>query len=97
MTIHEQKPVKVCFVSPKAYPLFNPDCNGAFGGAEVDLCLLSTELAKDQNFHVAFITADMLNYDYVQHLMTDHLNKKADNARLLWLIFIFNKWRHHVT
>ena len=34
------------------------DCNGVFGGAEVDLYLLGTELAKDQNFHVTFITAD---------------------------------------
>ncbi len=58
MTICEQKPVKVCFVSPKAYPLFNPDCKGVFGGAEVDLYLLGTELAKDQNFNVTFITAD---------------------------------------
>ena len=58
MTICEQKPVKVCFVSPKAYPLFNPDCKGVFGGAEVDLYLLGTELAKDQNFRVTCITAD---------------------------------------
>ena len=58
MTICEQKPVKVCFVSPKAYPLFDPDCKGVFGGAEVDLYLLGTELAKDQNFHITFITAD---------------------------------------
>ena len=33
------KTVSVCFVSPKAYPLFNPDCKGVFGGAEVDLYL----------------------------------------------------------
>jgi len=52
------KTVSLCFVSPKAYPLFNPDCEGVFGGAEVDLYLLSTELAKDQNFCVSFITAD---------------------------------------
>ena len=56
--ISREQPLGICFVSPKAYPLFNPDCKGVFGGAEVDLYLLSTELAKDQNFHVTFITAD---------------------------------------
>ncbi|MFC1739619.1 glycosyltransferase family 4 protein [Planctomycetota bacterium] len=52
------KVVKICFVAPKAYPLFNPDVKGVFGGAEVDLFLLATELAKDDAFEVSFITAD---------------------------------------
>jgi glycosyltransferase involved in cell wall biosynthesis len=56
--INMKKPVKVCFVAPKAYPLFNPDVNGVFGGAEVDLYTLATELAKDENFEVSFTTAD---------------------------------------
>jgi len=51
-------PVRVCFIAPKAYPLFNPDIKAVFGGAEVDLYFLSTELAKDENFAVSFITAD---------------------------------------
>ena len=53
-----EKHVGVCFVSPKAYPLFNRDCPEVFGGSEVDVYLLGTELAKDQNFHVSFIVAD---------------------------------------
>ncbi len=53
-----QKPIKVCFVSPKAYPLFNPDIKEVFGGAEVDLYYLATELAKDENFRISFIVAD---------------------------------------
>jgi len=53
-----KKPIRVCFVSPKAYPLFNPEVEGVIGGAEVDLYLLATELAKDENFHVTCITAD---------------------------------------
>jgi len=52
------KPVKICFVVPKAYPLFNREVKELFGGAEVDLYLLATELAKDKKFEVAFITAD---------------------------------------
>jgi glycosyltransferase involved in cell wall biosynthesis len=50
--------ISVCFVCPKAYSLFNPACQATFGGAEVDLYLLGTELAKDPVFRVNFITAD---------------------------------------
>ena len=50
--------ISVCFVSPKAYPLFDPQCEGVFGGAEVDLYLLGSELAKDSRFEVSFVTAD---------------------------------------
>jgi len=52
------KRTKVCFVCPKAYPLFNPMVESVFGGAEVDLYLLATELAKDDGFDVSCITAD---------------------------------------
>lgn len=56
--IQKDNPLKVCFVSPKAYPLFNSTVKGVFGGAEVDLYLLATELAKDKDFEVSCITAD---------------------------------------
>jgi len=49
---------RVCFIAPKAYPLFNPDVKEIFGGAEVDLYFIATELAKDKNFAVSLITAD---------------------------------------
>ncbi|MFA5553083.1 MAG: glycosyltransferase family 4 protein [Phycisphaerae bacterium] len=49
---------KICFISPKAYPLFNPSIKSVFGGAELDFYLLAKELAKDRNFQVSFITAD---------------------------------------
>lgn len=52
------KKIRVCFVSLKAYPLFNPDIRSVFGGAEVDLYMLATELAKDQQFEVSFIVGD---------------------------------------
>ena len=54
----ERLPIKICFISPKAYPLFNADVKEVFGGAEVDLYFLSRELAKDKDFQVSFITAD---------------------------------------
>jgi glycosyltransferase involved in cell wall biosynthesis len=54
----DERKTKVCFVCPKAYPLFNPAVDSVFGGAEVDLYLLATELAKDDQFDVSCITAD---------------------------------------
>ena len=54
----KDKAIKVCFVCPKAYPLFDPGVNGVFGGAEVDLYTLACELAKDPDYDVSFITAD---------------------------------------
>jgi glycosyltransferase involved in cell wall biosynthesis len=54
----ETKTIKICFVAPKAYPLFNHEVKAVFGGAEMDLYLIATELAKDRNFAVSFITAD---------------------------------------
>ena len=58
MNTPAKKSVRVCFVSPKAYPLFAPAAEGVFGGAEVDLYLIGTELAKDEGFEVSFVTAD---------------------------------------
>jgi glycosyltransferase involved in cell wall biosynthesis len=55
---------KVCFIAPKAYPLFNPDVKKVFGGAEVDLYFLATELAKDENFAVSCIAADYGQNDF---------------------------------
>jgi glycosyltransferase involved in cell wall biosynthesis len=51
-------PIRVCFVAPKAYPIFNPDRGNYFGGAEVDLYYLATEFARDSNFEVGFVVAD---------------------------------------
>ena len=52
------KAIKVCFVSPKAYPLFDGSVEGVFGGAEVDLYMLGTELAADDAFEISFVVAD---------------------------------------
>ncbi len=53
-----QNTIKICFISPKAYPLFNHSVEKLFGGAEVDLYYLATELARDKKFRVSFIVAD---------------------------------------
>jgi glycosyltransferase involved in cell wall biosynthesis len=59
--IKESKKIRVCFVAPKAYPLFNPDAKkvkNPFGGSEVDLYLLAIELAKSSDFEISFIVGD---------------------------------------
>lgn len=55
MTAKTTKKIRVCFVAPKTYPIFNPATGNYFGGAEVDLYYLATELAKDNNFEISFI------------------------------------------
>jgi glycosyltransferase involved in cell wall biosynthesis len=41
-----------------AYPLFNPACKETFGGAEIQLFNLATEMVKKTNFDVSFIVRD---------------------------------------
>jgi glycosyltransferase involved in cell wall biosynthesis len=52
------KPIKICYIAPKAYPIFNPDIGNYFGGVNVDLYYLATEMAKDKRFESSFIVAD---------------------------------------
>ena len=52
------KTIRVCFVAPKAYPLFNSAATGVIGGAELDLYYLATELAQDEGFAVSMVVAD---------------------------------------
>jgi len=52
------KKIKVCFVAPKAYEIFNPETGDYVGGAEVDLYYLATEIALDSNFEVSAVVAD---------------------------------------
>lgn len=58
MVLMDTRKIHVCFVCPKAYPLFNPAVESVFGGAEVDTYLIATELAKDERYAVSFIVAD---------------------------------------
>ncbi|MFV0400706.1 MAG: glycosyltransferase family 4 protein [Oscillospiraceae bacterium] len=40
------------------YPLFNPECRVAFGGAEVDMYNVATALAEDPNYEVSVYVSD---------------------------------------
>ncbi len=50
---------KICFVSPFAYGLFNPEADLKFGGAEVQMYLISKELSLDESFDISFIVLDL--------------------------------------
>jgi len=69
--------IKMCFIAPKAYPLFDPNAKGVFGGAEVDLYFLATELAKDEDFEVSVITADY-HQDKLQTIQGVKIIKSLD-------------------
>jgi glycosyltransferase involved in cell wall biosynthesis len=58
MTSATGKPLHICLINLRAYPLFNPEVSATIGGAEVDLYLIATELAKDDSFKVSFVTGD---------------------------------------
>jgi len=57
-SLTSEKKIAICFIAPKAYPLFRPEVEGVFGGAEVDLFYIAKELARDKRFRVSFIVAD---------------------------------------
>lgn len=50
--------MKICFISPKAYPLFNPEIESVFGGAEVQISHLAKNIAKNKMVDCSIITAD---------------------------------------
>jgi glycosyltransferase involved in cell wall biosynthesis len=56
--VNRKYAVSVCFISLDAYPLFGRIDKGIQGGSEVDIYMLSTELAKDKEFKVSLITGD---------------------------------------
>ncbi len=85
-----EQPLKICFVSLDAYPLFNPSCGGSHGGSEIDAYMTGTELAKDSRFKVTFITADFGQpneevIDGMHLIKCDGLNKNIFAAGVsLW-------------
>ena len=52
------KKIKICFVQVHTYSMFNSLSEANIGGTELQLYLLSKELAKDRRFDVSFIVGD---------------------------------------
>jgi len=51
-----------------------------------------SSLIRDFLTGTDFYKHNFLNYDYIQTLFNSHINKSQDNARELWLVFVFNYW-----
>jgi glycosyltransferase involved in cell wall biosynthesis len=50
------RPIKICFVSPLGYGLYNQTAGLSFGGAEVQFFLLANRLASDPAYNVSVLT-----------------------------------------
>jgi asparagine synthase (glutamine-hydrolysing) len=35
-----------------------------------------------------------VNYEYAKRLFDEHISGRKDNARELWLIFLYNRWKN---
>ena len=88
-------PIRVCFVNFYAYPLFNPAAEPNFGGAELQLYVMATELAKDADFAVSFLVRDpavqpgevregVAIHGYVPHGRGPRFTGKVRQLRALW-------------
>lgn len=64
---------KICFVSIFSYALFNNSCKLNFGGAEVQVSLLSRELASNNNYDISVIVSDV----------NQIAEEKVDNVRII--------------
>ena len=65
-----EKKIKICFVQPRAYYLFNNDAKDIkdkVGGAQKQTYLYSIELAKNPNFDVHFLVADFKQANIEKH------------------------------
>ncbi len=74
-------PVRICFISPLGYGLYNQASQYPFGGAEVQFYLLSRELARDPAYEVSVLTtvADAPGTEQHGHLT---LIKRTAGGRL---------------
>ena len=50
--------MRICFISLFSYPLFNEKVKATFGGAEVQLFNIASELSKRENIAIDFIVGD---------------------------------------
>ncbi len=53
-----------------------------------------SDLIQDFLTNRSYYEHNLLSYDYVQEMFNSHINNKEDNARELWLVFVFNYWWH---
>ncbi|MFA6098541.1 MAG: glycosyltransferase [Patescibacteria group bacterium] len=66
-SIIDHNKIKVCFVQAHVYPFFDKKINATIGGAELQLYLIGTEIAKDNGYEVSYLVGDYGQPKTVQH------------------------------
>jgi asparagine synthase (glutamine-hydrolysing) len=51
-----------------------------------------SEVIREFLANRSYYEHELVNFDYAQELFNAHINGKEDNARHLWLVFVFNYW-----
>ncbi|MFH1772288.1 MAG: glycosyltransferase family 4 protein [Candidatus Omnitrophota bacterium] len=87
--------MKVCFISPRTYPLFHSEVQEVFGGAEVQFYLVGCEITKDSNFEISFLVGDygqseIESYNNIRLIKALHF-KKNIFAKIYYFYKAFNK------
>ena len=57
-TLRKEREINICLVAPYIYSLFNKKCSVPFGGAEIQLYLLSKEFSRNKKINVNIITGN---------------------------------------
>jgi glycosyltransferase involved in cell wall biosynthesis len=84
--------MKVCFISRSAYPLFNSNCKVIFGGAEVDIFTIASELAKDPKYQVSVLVGDFGQPDAeIQGNLTLYKSYKFTEVKILQMVKLARK------
>jgi len=92
---HHQESIKICFISRSAYPLFDPKCNAVFGGAEVDLYAIASELAKDEKYNVSFLVGDFgQKRKRIISGVTVHKTYRYDESKLIQIMKLIRAMFH---
>jgi len=60
------KKIKICFIKEKIYSLFNERTQGNYGGAEVEISILSKKLAKNNQFEINMICSNNKGKEFEQ-------------------------------
>jgi len=58
----------------------------------ISIWIRKSDLIREFLTNRRYYEHDLLSYGYVQDLFDAHINSKEDNARHLWLVFVFNYW-----
>lgn len=80
---------KICFISLRAYQLFNSKFKTQFGGAEVQMTLFARQFSADPDFDVHFICADYGQDELEEYNKVRVWKSMNFNTGLLQKIFSF--------